>query len=73
MHGRKPTDSRQRPCSQTRTVVLGPSAVAPLFGGERGLKQVEPGDTIADHLVAPLFGGERGLKPPLIAVCTAVA
>ena len=38
MHGRKPTDSRQRPCSQTRTVVLGPSAVAPLFGGERGLK-----------------------------------
>ena len=39
-----------------------PAAVAPLLGGERGLKLALPADTAPALAVAPLLGGERGLK-----------
>ena len=44
--------------------------VAPLFGGERGLKQDRPRAQPGEAQVAPLFGGERGLKPMPEGVAT---
>ena len=48
-------------------------SVAPLLGGERGLKQHRPRYLLPMTSVAPLLGGERGLKPRPIPGCKHIA